>query len=332
MDEDLLIRFILGEANAAESLQVQQWIDESEENKAEFEKIRKVWSAAKAPQAIEPADVDVDAAWKKMTSRMSDYQVIEEKFEGRARSLSFYLLRVAAVLIVGMIIYAVYNFQSDQLSQVQLSSADSTSTNNELPDGTFISLNQNTTVQYDKKFDEEERRVKLSGEAFFDVESETNRPFVVETQSALITVLGTAFNVKALDEAEAVEVFVEEGLVELANPDRSQFLKLSVGEKGIYIKEANKVMRETEVDAESLYWLNKTLLFRDTELRDVFETLERLYEIAIEVDEESILKCQLTAKFSNESVNTILDHISTIFDFETEINEDRILIKGNGCQ
>ncbi|MCK5278426.1 MAG: DUF4974 domain-containing protein, partial [Cyclobacteriaceae bacterium] len=125
---------------------------------------------------------------------------------------------------------------------------------------------------------------------------------------------------------------VEEGLVQLSNPDLSQSTQLRVGEKGIYIKETNEVKKETDIDSESLYWLNKTLLFRDTNLSIVFETLERLYTIKIQVENQRILNCQLTAKFSNESIDHIIDHISTIFDLEIVKDDKNILINGDGCQ
>ncbi|MCK5103396.1 MAG: DUF4974 domain-containing protein, partial [Cyclobacteriaceae bacterium] len=97
-------------------------------------------------------------------------------------------------------------------------------------------------------------------------------------------------------------------------------------------KETNEVKKETDIDSESLYWLNKTLLFRDTNLSIVFETLERLYTIKIQVENQRILNCQLTAKFSNESIDHIIDHISTIFDLEIVKDDKNILINGDGCQ
>jgi hypothetical protein len=60
-----------------------------------------------------------------------------------------------------------------------------------------------------------------------------------------------------------VEVLVEEGLVKLSNPDLSKSEQLHVGEKGIFIKETNEVKKETDIDVESLYWLNKSLLFKE---------------------------------------------------------------------
>jgi ferric-dicitrate binding protein FerR (iron transport regulator) len=215
---------------------------------------------------------------------------------------------------------------------VQLVSADSTINDNQLPDGTLISLNQNSVIEYQKDFSEDERKVKMSGEAFFKVKPDPERPFVIEAQKAIITVLGTSFNVKALNDEAAVEVMVEEGLVELANPDKSESALLRVGEKGIFLRETNEVKKETDIDVESLYWLNKTLLFRDTKLSLVFATLEKLYEVEIKVENRQILNCMLTAKFSNETIDHILDHISVIFELTIEKQAKTITIKGNGCQ
>ena len=332
IDEELLIRFIVGETNDNESVLVQDWIDFSDENKAQFEKIQKIWSATEDPLKVEPAKVNVDLAWRNLKDRMDQYSEIEATHLGKQRSLSFYIVRVAAVLFIGVLVFSIYRYQSQQLNQVLLVSSDSTFTNNPLPDGTLISLNQQTTIEYPVKFSKNERRVKMSGEAFFIVKPDSVKPFIIEAQKAIITVLGTSFNVKALDDDNAVEVLVEEGLVQLSNPDLSQSTQLRVGEKGIYIKETNEVKKETDIDSESLYWLNKTLLFRDTNLSIVFETLERLYTIKIQVENQRILNCQLTAKFSNESIDHIIDHISTIFDLEIVKDDKNILINGDGCQ
>jgi len=332
MDEELLIRFIIGESNEHESDLVQEWIDLSDENKIQFERLQKVWSVTENPLKVTPAEVNIEAAWKSLKNRMDNYAEIEARHQPKQRSLSFYILRVAAVFIVGILIFSIYRYQSNQLNQVQLTSTDSTVPNNPLPDGTIISLNQNTLIEYQKDFSKDERRVKLSGEAFFKVEPDTTRPFVIEAQEAIITVLGTSFNVKALDDDVAVEVLVEEGLVELANADKTQVAQLRIGEKGIYLKESDEVKKETDIDVESLYWLNKTLLFRDTKLAVVFETLEKLYNVKIEVEDELILNCQLTAKFSNETIDNIIDYISIIFELNSEKNANNILIKGDGCQ
>ncbi len=332
IDEERLIRFIIGETDDNEKVMIRRWINLSAENKAQFENLQKIWTLTKVPTNVKPANVNVDLAWKGLKNRMDQYSEIEKRHLPKQRSLSFYLVRVAAVFVVGVLVYSLFRYQSQQLEQVYLASSDSTITNSPLPDGTIIALNHLTTIEYPEEFSQNERRVKLKGEAFFKVKKDTAKPFIIEAQHAIITVLGTSFNVKALEEDVAVEVLVEEGLVELSNPDHTQSTKLHVGEKGIFIKETNEVKKEVDIDAESLYWLNKTLLFRNTDLSAVFETLERLYNLEIQVENPLILNCRLTAKFSNETIDHIIDHISTIFELEIVKDDENILIKGNGCQ
>ena len=113
---------------------------------------------------------------------------------------------------------------------------------------------------------------------------------------------------------------------------RANFISDGETEKGIFLKETREVKKETDIDVESLYWLNKTLLFRKTRLSVVFSTLEKLYEVEITVENEQILNCELTAKFSNETIENILQHISTIVDLTTEKEARTITIKGDGCQ
>ena len=331
MNEALLIRYIVGDVNAEESASVEAWINASQENKGQFEALEKTWKHAENPFEVEPAQVDVDAAWRSVKGRMQDLSDIEQKQMPTTRSLWFYASRVAAVLVMGLLIYAIYQFQSSIPETMTLSSADSTITDNPLPDGTIISLNNDSEVVFPEDFEENERRVAMKGEVYFDVEPEPERPFIIEANEAVITVLGTAFNVKALEDDNAVEVLVEEGLVELSNAERTQTAQLAVGEKGIYLRETKEVKKETEIDVESLFWLNKTLLFRDTRLSMVFTTLEKLYKVEINVENEDILDCELTAKFSNEKIEDIIEHISVIFELETEQDADTFLIRGNGC-
>jgi len=332
IDEELLVRFIVGETTVNETEKVEKWIHSSPENNARFEELNKVWSASNDHKSVLPAEVDADAAWDKLKSRIDEYAEIELRHQPKVRRLSYYLVRIAAVFVIGLMIYSIYRYQSNQLGQVQLVSSDAAITDNLLPDGTTISLNQNTVIEYRKEFSETERKVTMSGEAFFKVHPDVTRPFIIEAQEAIITVLGTSFNVKAMEKDAAVEVMVEEGLVELANPDKTESTLLRVGEKGIFIKETNEVKKETDVDVESLFWLNKTLLFRDTKLSMVFATLEKLYDVTIEVENRQVLNCELTAKFSNETIDNILEYISTIFELKTEKIAKKITIKGNGCQ
>src|SRR5210317_191110 len=115
VDEDLLIRFVIGETNDKEAAIVEQWIHSSAENAARFEVLSKVWAATKDPTRVVPADVDIDSAWGNLKSRMDDYAEIEMRHGKKERSLSYYMVRIAAVFVIGMLIFSIYKYQNVQL-------------------------------------------------------------------------------------------------------------------------------------------------------------------------------------------------------------------------
>lgn len=132
-------------------------------------------------------------------------------------------------------------------SEVKIETADSYESI-DLPDGSFVLLNKNSSIGYEKSFDE--RKVTLNGEAFFSVEKGTN-PFVVVTEHGDVQVLGTEFNVKS--DKENLEVEVEEGHVQMkANNQRTSIKR---NERGAYNKSRNAVKRGT-AEFKFKIWIN----------------------------------------------------------------------------
>jgi len=119
----------------------------------------------------------------------------------------------------------------------------------ELPDHSIVCLNHNSSIQYDKQF--EQRRVALNGEAYFSV-AEGATPFVVNTSNLEIVVLGTEFNIK--DTKEEVEVEVEAGEVELKS--KSSDTQLKRGSRGVYSKK-NKTTTKGKAKYKHRDWMIK---------------------------------------------------------------------------
>ena len=114
MDEERLIRFIIGKTDDNETLMIKRWIGHSDENKKRFESLRKIWALTKNPTKVKAADVNVELAWKGLKSRMDQYAEIEKKHQTKQRSLTYYVVRIAAVLIIGLMVYSIFRYQSHQ--------------------------------------------------------------------------------------------------------------------------------------------------------------------------------------------------------------------------
>ena len=160
-----------------------------------------------------------------------------------------------------------------------------------LADGTKVWLNSASRLIYPQSFMGKERRVVLSGEAFFDVTHDAERPFVVETSRMNVKVLGTRFNVNDYDDNEEVSTTLVNGSVEIVSGDQQAF-RLVPGEQA-YGKENELEKREVNV---RLYtsWIDGKFLFNNTELEEIAKQISRWYDEEIFFSSESVKKVRFT--------------------------------------
>ena len=260
---DLIIaRYIAGEATEQEIAMLNQWLNESEVNRKYFGDIQFVNQKAVTSHTINK--VDIDKAWGKVHQQMKKKAVEPEP---AAKIVSFQIpvwLRVAAVLvIVSGISFGLYRYYSSALlyptEMVAAASKDSIITKS-LVDSSTVALNKNSKVTYAKNYGKKERRLKLEGEAFFDVKHINDKPFIVEAEGTLIEDIGTSFNIKAVDTDTIVEVFVKSGEVIFFTKD-NKGISLTAGEMGIYNKNIRTFTRIASPDVNATSYVNKIFLF-----------------------------------------------------------------------
>ena len=160
-----------------------------------------------------------------------------------------------------------------------------------LADGTKVWLNSASRLIYPQSFMGKERRVVLSGEAFFDVAHDAERPFIVETSRMNVKVLGTRFNVNDYDDNEEVSTTLVNGSVEIVSGDQQVF-RLVPGEQA-YGKENELEKREVNV---RLYtsWIDGKFLFNNTELEEIAKQISRWYDVEIFFSSENVKKVRFT--------------------------------------
>ena len=160
-----------------------------------------------------------------------------------------------------------------------------------LADGTKGWLNSASRLIYPQSFMGKERRVVLSGEAFFDVAHDAERPFIVETSRMNVKVLGTRFNVNDYDDNEEVSTTLVNGSVEIVSGGQQAF-RLVPGEQA-YGKENELEKREVNV---RLYtsWIDGKFLFNNTELEEIAKQISRWYDVEIFFSSENVKKVRFT--------------------------------------
>jgi transmembrane sensor len=200
-----------------------------------------------------------------------------------------------------------------------------------LPDGSQVTLNRNSLLSYDPDFGDNNRTVKLKGEAFFDVEPDATKPFIILTEKATIQVVGTSFNVNAYDSLSEVEVIVQTGIVSVETKKGDQKIQLSAGQKAIYSETNEKLVSTINEDVNFLSWNTQHLVFVESDLRTVIETLKKTYHAEIVITTDIPATCIVTVTFDKQSLESVLRVLGTTLNLKYTINGNRIEITEAGC-
>ncbi len=322
--DDLLLAYLLDELDNAQADEVSQWLAESDENLQHFEQISQVWNATKNEKRPE---FNAKKAWRKIAPTVPKTPFYKTP-----------LFRIAAaiILILGAV-NLLFNVSETIPTTIEVF-ASTEVLNDTLHDGSVITLNQNSKISYSDNFNTHTRKVKLEGEAFFDIQRDPSKPFIIELDQSSVQVLGTSFNIKSDPKDELVSVYVKSGVVlfeYLSDSQDSTYLsvKLLAGDKVVYNKKTHQLEAANDSSAATeIYWINKELIFDGIRLGQVTGILESVYEVDITITEKVSENCLLTVNFQNANIDQIMDVIAMTFELELEKTEGTYTLNGSSCE
>lgn len=344
--DDLLARYVAGETTPDETRQVKAWLGQSAGHEEELLRFQKIWEAAEIIKPV--AEVNVDAAWKKVSSRFTVQPAINDsevtiqnqlpftthKNDDAVRPLrsgkspsNFRFWRAAAsILIVMGLGWLGYRFfeKANEPAIANVLKTQQKTTEQTLPDGTKVFLNQNTTLSFTDDFGQDTRTVVLKGEAYFDVKRDENRPFIIQANGTEVKVLGTSFNVRAYD--QKVNVAVTSGKVQFSTPRAKTLLV----KNETATAQADTIIKLPVVDLNAMAYRTKVFVFDKTNLGDVVASLREGYQTDIQLSGR-LKNCQLTARFERESLDATLSVIAETLHLQVTRKGQTILLDGQGC-
>ena len=212
-----------------------------------------------------------------------------------------------------------------------------------LGDGTSITLQPHSSLEYPEEFAADRREVALKGEAFFEVTRDAERPFIVEAGGVMTRVLGTSFSVRNIDKEDNVLVRVKTGKVSvfLGNertraPGRSdknvEGVVLMPNQQVVYERTAMKMTKSLVENPSVLVPPRRQSFdFVDTPIREVFEAIEEAYGVDIVFDEEALSSCYLNASLDDVTMHDKLRLICKAINASYEIMDSHIIVYGKGC-
>lgn len=305
LSEDILIKVLIGEASVQEMNMVQDWLAQSPENNKTYHDLKAIWD--KSEVLKNESSPDVDEAWQNFKKLTNDNKVA---FKPRN-----WWTAAAAVLVISL---AGWWFLPKENTITTVASTASVVTDT-LSDGSVITLNKNSSFTYQDS--KSQRKLGLKGEAFFNIKRDENKPFVIESGNATITVLGTSFNVK--NTKNTTEIVVETGLVKVQN--KNQTAQVMPGEK---VVSTNLELKKTTINDEFYnYYRTQKIVCRQTRLSELIPVLNEIYQVNIVADNQHILNKEITTVFDKKNINEVLEVLKVTLDLNVTNEQNKIILK-----
>ena len=327
----LVARYLSGELTPEQQREFKELLRKDPKKASLFEKIQNIWNSAGS--VGEGEAYNLDAEWSLMQNLIPDLKQEGQvkRSEVKTRSLLYYTYRIAAVLLVGLIIGLGLTYGTRMLYNQQIVAWDQP-VDVILEDGTLITINRDSQIRFKKKFASDERKVFLKGEAWFDVARDSTSPFVIDAGSALVEVLGTSFNVNAYRKNPVVEITVESGIVALtAKQEKQEQIVLKAGNSGKYNKQKKELELIQSSDPNQISWKTRDLYFNGSSLQEVVDLVNQVYDAHLVISNKDLASCQITVTFKDQSLEAILNVLELTLDLEIRQEGNQFRLEGSGC-
>jgi ferric-dicitrate binding protein FerR (iron transport regulator) len=268
--------------------------------------------------------------------RIKDYSIwvdsnTSTKNRGRKSNIFLTMVQIAALFVLFFGAYKLFNPLLSNENSFETLTSDNLKSYNApsgeyiqftLEDGTNVWLNSKSTLTYDSLFSNNERVVKLEGEAFFDVASDVNKPFKVHIGDYVVEVTGTEFNINSYDYFETSLI---SGSVTIKNEKSGNSIGLKPMES---VREVNNAFIVSPVNENDLLWKKGILSINDETIDEIIPILERYYEMQFIIENKNFDKNKkYTGKFRIEDgVEQILQILQIQNNISYRIEDDFIIL------
>lgn len=346
----LIARYFASETSEEETRAVEEWAAEASSHARLMGELRDIWQASLSSPSSPPIDLDAD--WERLMGRIEAGEPAADRpsrlpapdrpahanSDGAADASRMPHRRipsgwlVALVMLVcalaGALLVEQWPADAPEVTLREVVTRRGERAHLRLADGTQVTLNVDSKLRLPATFADERRHVHLTGEAYFDVAHDADRPFVVQVGHAVVNVHGTAFGVRSYPKDRRVQVAVAEGVVSLRGQQEPEArgTVLTPGYLGQIGAEDARV-ETSEVDVqEYLGWTDGRLVFDDAPLSEVAEQLERWYDLQVVLQHGDLDSLHLTAKLKSKSIRDVLDVITASLGIRYRFTGDTVLL------
>ena len=325
IDEEVLVAFLKGELDAAQAAAVEAWYDRSAANRRMLGQVYYILYVS--DRINDAAGIDVERSLRQFKRRMR---------AGRRISLRRSAVRIAAAAVIAAVLLAgglTTVLLSKRLAQpVTVVTQLGERSQVVLPDGTKVWLNSSSSVEYVAPFFSRQRRVKMEGEAYFEVEHDRRAPFVVSTNGLDVEVLGTRFNIRNDDNEHRVTTVLLEGAVKAYASGREQAsVRLHPAQQLVFDTRTH-AMRLTDCPSaeRSINWIDGRFCFEHDTFGEIVAELKRYYNVDIRFMDTRLRDMRFSGNFRVEDgIYHIMSVLQLTYKFNYRIAGNDIELYAN---
>lgn len=327
MNQDIakIIDFLYSEPSIPEDLlvQIQAWMNRHENNEEVTTALLNLWDEEYGKNAGEINPEAVERLLTEVESRTAETPVSQNPKWKRWIS---YAASLAAIIIVGVTCYFAGSGTATQ--ETMLITAQGSAGTFTLPDGTSVRLNSESRLTYnaDSFLKSGKRKVKIEGEAYFDVTKDKNHPFVVEMSDMEVEVLGTTFEVRDYSFSELKEVVLLTGKVEVTSAALSNPEVLYPDQRLIYNTSTGKCEVENTPAETYCRWIYPKLKLENEPLGDLLITIGRKYSVDLNISPEVNTDTRLSLTLANDDLDDIMSVLSYLTDIDYKITDNTLSV------
>ncbi len=312
---ELVIKFLAGEISDSEADVLKEWLKKDPANRRIFDEANELWQKTGIKTILE--HFKTDEAWSEISKKIG----LEKDRVHNVVTININKFRILVAAASVAFLVAIGGFtlwMSERRSTKMIAGASTVVSTNEgekarifLSDSTKVIINSGSNIEYQSGYNGKDRVVKLNGEAFFDVQTNPQKPFLVQLGRMTISATGTQFNVFSYENEDRIETTLEEGSLKVEIPG-NESIELKAGQQVVFFTKKNKaVVRDVNTETYTS-WKENKLRFIDTPFEEVLRGIGRRYNVTFEVTSRDLLELQYTATFIDESIEEVMQMLKVV--------------------
>ena len=322
----ILIKHFNGTASVEEERTVAEWLSNGD-NQYEYHEYKKIWEITDKIQLF-----DATKGWNKFKANLQESSEINNNNKLSRIPIIKIAASLAVIIATGALILYLLHFNVFRgIQQYKYTTTEEVIEKEiVLPDGTKVWLNRKSILNIAKEFGEYQRRIKLEGEAFFEVAKDANKPFIIETSRSTTTILGTSFNMRAYKDESKEVISMITGKVDFLSKASNESVKVEAGREAS-LSEKGKISLSKYENINFLAWKTHQLTFKDDNLAVVISDIERYFNVSIQIESQELKNYKFTGTFMHPALNDILETLSAALELEIQRQGEIIYINGKAC-